>query len=264
MTKVLLAEFRRAINIWCVLGIFGVAFSICFDSWNDLLINLENNNGYVHYFFWNSAYGGMCRNYLLPVFATFPFAASLCNERKGKAVAYIVSREGRKRYGFAKYFVNAVSGGAVVAIGTALVLGVLLIQFPMTNSEFQDVQVADLFHDWAAVHRPMEYCMVQIGLGFFRGIIWSSIALLISVYIQDPFVVTVSPYVGNYAFVHMSRLMQFDDRYRFDMILLGRSVIRSSLNTVAIAFIGTMSIAIIVGIVFVRKMARRLGDGSIH
>lgn len=267
MTKILSAEFRRAMNIWFVLGIAGVAFSICFDSWNDLIRSLENNNGYVHYFFWNSAFGGMCRAYLLPVFATFPFAASFIHERKSRSTAYIVSREGRKRYAIAKYVVNAISGGAVVAIGTALVLALLWVVFPMTDMtdpDIWDVQAADLFHSWLAVHHPVKYCIVEICLGFFRGIIWSGIALLISVYIQDSFVVTVSPYVGSYAFVQFCRLLQIDNGCRLDMILSGRVVIHSSLNTVVIALICTMIIALMAGILFVRKIERGLGNGSIH
>lgn len=264
MTKVFSAEFRRAMNIWCILGIFGVAFSICFDSWNDLIRSLENNDGDVHYFFWNSAFGGMCRTYLLPIFATFPFATSFSNERKSKSVAYIVSREGRKRYCITKYIVNAISGGVVVAIGTAFVLLMLSITFPMTNLDFQDVQVADMFHSWLAVYRPMVYCIVEICLGFCRGIIWSSIALLISVYIEDPLVVIVSPYMVSYAFVQFCRLLQIDNKYRLDMILIGRTVINSSWNTMTIALTSTLIIVFIIGIVFVKKLVRRLRDGTIN
>lgn len=96
MIKVFLSEYRRTVNIWLVFGILGVAFSICFDSWNDLMAGIENHSGYVHYYFWNSAFGGMCREHFLPIFAAFPFAASFCYERKSKAIAYIVSREGKK------------------------------------------------------------------------------------------------------------------------------------------------------------------------
>ena len=107
MIKVFLSEYRRTVNIWLVFGILGVAFSICFDS-----------------------FGGMCREHFLPIFAAFPFAASFCYERKSKAIAYIVSREGKKRYCVAKYIVNAISGGMVIAIGTAVVLLLLSTMFP--------------------------------------------------------------------------------------------------------------------------------------
>ena len=264
MIKVLFVEYRRTLNVWFLFGILGVIFSICFDSWNDLMLGLENHRGYVHYYFWNSAFGGMCREHLLPVFAAFPFAASFCQERKNKAVDYIVFREGRKRYCAAKYIANAISGGLVVAIGTAMVLLLLSAIFPMANSDLADAVPTDLFHDWLAVHYPMKYAIVEVCLGFFRGIIWSSMALFISVYIDDPFVVTISPYVGYYVFAQFCRLMQVDNRYRLDMILIGRTVIHSSGNTVWIAGIAVMAIVIVLGIVFVRKVERGLQNAGYY
>lgn len=263
MKKIFLAEFKRTMNIWFVLGIFGAAFSICFDSWNDLVRAWQNNTGTVHYIFWNSAFGGMCRGHLLPVFTAFPFAASFISERKGKIMPYIVSREGKKRYCTVKYIVNAVSGGAVAALGTALVL-LLLIKFPMTDFSNLDARITDPFHDWLAVHRPVQYCAIQICFAFFRGVIWASAALLVSVYIEDTFVVTVSPYVGSYVFTQLNRLMQIDSRYRLDDILIGKSVIHSSWNTVLAAFICTIIIIFAIGMVFIKKIAGGLGNGTIH
>ena len=106
--------------------------------------------------------------------------------------------------------------------------------------------------------------MVEICLGFFRGIIWSSIALLISVYIDDPFVVTISPYVGHYAFTQFCRLLQIDNGYRLDMILIGRTVIQSSWNTVRIACTAAMVITAMIGIVFARKVERGMQNGILY
>lgn len=80
MIKNILAESMRAMNVGEFLGVIGVILSICFDSWNDLVRAFVNQNGCVHYFFWNSAYGGVCRIYLLPVFAAFPYAAQRYND----------------------------------------------------------------------------------------------------------------------------------------------------------------------------------------
>ncbi|MBD5542888.1 MAG: hypothetical protein HDR01_01245 [Lachnospiraceae bacterium] len=261
MRKVLKAEIQRAVNLGWIIGIIGIIFSICFDSWNDLIQQIKNSNGYVHYFFWNSAFGGMCRTYLLPVFATLPFAASFCKERKNNAIAFIVSREGRKKYCLVKYLVNMLSGGFVVAIGTAILLFMLLLMFPMTGSDYQDVTTADMFHAWAAVNSPMQYCIVEIVLGFCRGIIWSSVALLISLYVNDSFVVTASPYLFSYVFVQLGRLLQINNTYRIDMILIGRTVIKSSWNTVVIGMVCSAIITIFIGIVFVKKLSGELRDG---
>lgn len=95
MNKVIRAEFGRTINAGLIIAIAGIIFSICFDSFNDLIACLRNGQGYVGYFFSNAAFGGMCTHYMLPVFTALPFSVSLCQERNNKAVSYIVSREGK-------------------------------------------------------------------------------------------------------------------------------------------------------------------------
>ena len=57
MKKVFAVEMKRAINIGWIISILGVCFSICFDSWNDLMRALTSHTGSIHYFFWNSLRG---------------------------------------------------------------------------------------------------------------------------------------------------------------------------------------------------------------
>ena len=116
MSRVFINEWKRAINISAVIAVIGVMFCICFDSWNDLVSAMQSGNAVwcVYYFISNSAFGGMCRNYILPVFAALPFAASFYEERNSRAVAYIASRDGMAGsciwYSFADFiFANAIS-----------------------------------------------------------------------------------------------------------------------------------------------------------
>lgn len=122
MKKVFAVEMKRAINIGWIISILGVCFSICFDSWNDLMRALTSHTGSIHYFFWNSSWGGVCRTYFLPIFAAIPFATSFCKEYKNHSLSFIVSREGKKRYCTVKYVINALCGGVTVAIGTGVLL----------------------------------------------------------------------------------------------------------------------------------------------
>lgn len=137
MKKVFAVEMKRAINIGWIISILGVCFSICFDSWNDLMRALTSHTGSIHYFFWNSSWGGVCRTYFLPIFAAIPFATSFCKEYKNHSLSFIVSREGKKRYCTVKYVINALCGGVTVAIGTGVLLLALSFVLPMADSTFQ-------------------------------------------------------------------------------------------------------------------------------
>ena len=157
MNKVIRAEFGRTINAGLIIAIAGIIFSICFDSFNDLIAGLRNGQGYVGYFFSNAAFGGMCTKYMLPVFTALPFSVSLCQERNNKAVSYIVSREGKNRYIFAKFIVSAISGGFVAVCGTVLLFLMLAMRFPIAGDEFEGAVVSDYFHEWSAVYYPQLY-----------------------------------------------------------------------------------------------------------
>lgn len=47
MNKVIRAEFGRTINAGLIIAIAGIIFSICFDSFNDLIAGLRNGQGYA-------------------------------------------------------------------------------------------------------------------------------------------------------------------------------------------------------------------------
>ena len=136
MIRIFINEWKRAVNTSSAIGIIGVMFCICFDSWNDLVSAMQSGSTVwcVYYFTSNSAFGGMCRNYILPVFAALPFAASFCEERNNRVVAYIASREGTQRYGAVKYIVNILIGGLVVAFGTVLLI--LFFMLVVVHLEF--------------------------------------------------------------------------------------------------------------------------------
>lgn len=268
MSRVFINEWKRAINISAVIAIIGVVFCICFDSWNDLVGAMQSGNAVwcVYYFMSNSAFGGMCRNYILPVFAALPFATSFCEERNNKAVAYIASREGMRRYGTVKYIVNILMGGLVVAFGTVLLILFLRMRFQMTN-DYYNVSVAgtaDILHKWLAVHYPVRYCMTEAALGFMRGMIWSGASMFVSLYLTDRLVITMFPFLGSYVIVRISQMLSIDDNWRFDQILIGRTVIRDSAYTVMIAAIITSILVFLIGICFTKKLVKGFRDGAFY
>ncbi len=268
MSRVFISEWKRAINTSAVIAMIGVMFCICFDSWNDLAGAMESGNTVwcVYYFMSNSAYGGMCRNYILPVFSALPFAASFCEERNSKAVAYIASREGMRRYGTVKYIVNILMGGLVAALGTILLILFLRMRFQMTSDYYETsaAGTADLFHKWLAIHHPVRYCMIEAALGFMRGMIWAGASMFVSLYLTDPLVITMFPFLGSYVVVRISQILSLDADWRFEQILIGRTVIGDSGYTVMIAAIVSGILVFLMGLCFKEKLVKGLRDGMFY
>ena len=208
----------------------------------------------------------MCRNYILPVFAVLPFATSFCEERNSREVAYIASREGIRRYGAVKYIVNILMGGLVVAFGTILLILFLRMRFQMTSDDYKTfaADTADLFHKWLAVHYPIRYCMTEAVLGFMRGMLWAGVSMFVSLYLTDRFVITMFPFLGSYVTVRISQILSLDANWRFDQILIGRTVIQDSGYTVMIAAIVSGILVFLIGICFTEKLVKGLRDGMFY
>ena len=266
MKRVFASEWKRAMNPGIIAAVIGIAFCICFDSWNDLINAVQNRNPAfcVYYFMTNSAFGGMCRLYILPVFTTFPFAASFCEERNSRAVTYIVSREGVKSYSTVKYVVNAVVGGLTAASATALLLLLLLTRMPMTLDSTSAAGAGELFHTWTAIHHPFWYGVTETALGFMRGMIWASTAMTVSLFVTDKFVITMFPFLGSYVITKVAQILSIQNEIRLDLLLIGRIVIKNSGVTVVIAAVASCILVAVMGKFFTTEIARGHKDGTLY
>lgn len=256
-------EFKRIGNLGMLVSIVGIIVCICFDSWNDLINGLKMNIGTVHYFFQNSAFGGVCRSYLLPVFITIPFSFSFCREYNSNIFPFIVAREGKREYCIIKYTVNALAGGIAAAAATGILFVFLASQFPIIDEVDETIVMADRFHYWIAMHHPYQYGIIEVLNGFLSGVLWSSIALCVSAYIPNSIVTMTSPYFASFVFAHGFRLLGIDNRYWFTKWLTGYSIIGSSTETLVLSAIVIAVLSAVLFIIFYKRIMRRI-EYEIH
>ena len=81
---------------------------------------------------------------------------------------------------------------------------------------------------------------------------------------MDRFVITMFPFLGSYVIVRISQLLSLDADWRFDQILIGRTVIRDSRCTVTIAAIVSGILVFLMGVCFTEKLAKGLRDGMFY
>lgn len=257
------AELKRILNIGMLVAIVGMILCICFDSWNDLIRAIEIKQGTVHYFFQNSAFGGVCRSYLFPIFTTLPFAFSFCREYNSNIFPFIVLREGKKEYCVIKYIVNIVAGGIAAAAATGILFLFLAAQFPIAEEVDETIVMADRFHYWIAMHHPYQYGVIEVLNGFLSGVLWSGIALCVSAYIPNSIVAMTSPYFASFAITHSLRLIGIDNKYWLPKWLTGYSIIDSSAKTLALSAITIAAVSVILFAIFYKRIVRRI-ENEMH
>ena len=82
------------------------------------------------------------------------------------------------------------------------------IRLQMTSDYYKASaeSAVDLFHKWLAVHYPVLYCVTEAALGFMRGMIWAGASMFVSLYLTDPLVITMFPFLGSYVVVRISQI----------------------------------------------------------
>lgn len=252
-------ELTRALGVSFFVSILGVVFSILFDSWNDFLsaMNGNVNNAYtVSYFFMNSAYGGVCRSYFLPIFAAIPYAASFSDEQNSGAFSSIIFRKGKMRYAVCKFLVNALVGGIVVSSAIIILMILLSSVLPMGTELIADnsTDKSYMFHLWYAFNQPFTYALIEIANGFLIGMLWASCAIVVSTAIQNKLVIIVSPYLTSFILTHTLRLTRLRPDWRLDYWLTGRYLIKSSIYTLFLSTVAIFLICFVMGKLFVHKV----------
>ena len=72
------------------------------------------------------------------------------------------------------------------------------------------------------------------------------------------------PFLGSYVIVRASQIVSLDANWRFDQILIGRTVIQNSGYTVmAAAFVSGM-VVLLMGAYFTERLAKGLRDGTFY
>ena len=96
---------------------------------------------------------------------------------------------------------------------------------------------------------------------------WDDMAgasMFVSLYVRDRFVITMFPFLGSYVIVKASQIASLDANWRFDQILIGRTVIHNSGYTVMAAAFVSGILVFLMGVYFTERLARGLRDGMFY
>lgn len=167
-----------------------------------------NCNPYDALLYVHSGFFGL----LAPLIATLPFGDSMVLDRAQGYLRNILLRTTFRRYFAAKFFVNLLAGGLAVAIPVLLVFiyanliyprGILPIdQARMTPGGYPNGPFKELYRS-----APDLYALFRIGLAFLFGAIYANVGLLISLLVNNRYVVLATPFllamVGNFVLANL-------------------------------------------------------------
>jgi hypothetical protein len=132
----------------------------------------------------------------MPIIAAFPFIIPFCSERTSGLMRFTITRTGKYRYYFSKFFTAFLCGGFAVMLGLLIYgLAVRIIFIPLNEYE---ISAGDM--DWIFTNGKSELYMVcQIFLSaFLYGAVSAMPAFFLSSICKNPYLITCIPFMIAY------------------------------------------------------------------
>ena len=130
----------------------------------------------------------------LPIIVAFPFMMSFCAERNNGLMRFTITRIGKYKYYFSKFFASLISGGLAVLLGVLFFGVISAIFFP--NIESYNIP-ADELNYMLLNNLPVTVFKI-LGSAFVYGAISALPAFLLSSFCKNPYIITCVPFLFVY------------------------------------------------------------------
>lgn len=137
----------------------------------------------------NGALNGFYESMVLPVTAAFPFVFAFAAERNSGNMRLTISRIGRRKYYFSKFFSALLCGGICTMLGVIVFAGLVLVLFPSTPPEL----LAEFLPDGAFL------TIVKKTLSaFVCGAVSALPAFFMCSFCVNPYIILCVPFMLNF------------------------------------------------------------------
>ena|GEM_PF-2446825 len=265
--RTVIADIKRALRFPILIAILVVILSFILDNYGDLLVAFENPERAkevisVFYYYFNAvSFGGMFTRYLFVLIAAVPFGAQYARERQSGMTVFLIHRSGQRNYCISKMLTAALTGGLALCLGSLIFVAGLSTRLqlivPLNLTEFVWLPYCSLLSSGGGV----PYFAAALYLMFLTGALWASVAMCVSAFTSDPYVVIASPFLISFLQMQFSRLLKLPDTARLELLLCGRAQWGS--DSVSLFLIGLVIALIWVGLTFIFycRVKRRVQDG---
>lgn len=188
------SELKRAIiskNMAISIFICIVSFFLNFDFIYSLLTYSERG---VTYFYNWSVYGGII-SLLFIIIATIPFATSYIDDCSLDYYSSVKDKIGGFKYIITKFVVNFIAGGLVIFIPFILYFLFLLVSKGVSLIDLDYATEVNILLRHIFEQSQIQYMLLNIILSSIAGATFSTVALAVSIYIKNKYLVMIFPFL---------------------------------------------------------------------
>ena len=243
-------HLRQAIiSIRFVLSVCGVTLVMLFTIWD-----LEVYEYADAIYFYGLALGGGIFVLITGILPLFPFATSFATEWNNRATNFWMVRTGVRNYSVSKVLASGISGFLTTAIGLVVFTLLMRIRLPL----FVQSSTGDPYEYLLLVEMPISYLFFHITHISLTAALFAVIALWVSTYLPNKFVVLAAPLVLYFIVHRFTTQLDIPEYLKAMNIVEGMYNAGSPIATLLIK-LGTVFIfCLLMGYGTVRQIRRRV------
>lgn len=224
---------KAAVKEGALAAALGVILCICLDTWDQVPFLWTADDAVDVFYYWFNAFtfGGFYSIFVTPMLACIPYAASFCEEYNSNMLRTLLAKADTKTYCISKSIVTALSGGMSLAAGGSIfVLGASFFTELVNRNKLGEYSGLP-YYKYMQEGNGIKYFAAVIFLLFLTGMLWSSVALLVSAYTHNRYVVFAAPLLLSFFLVRFNILLGMPDYMCLNLLLQARSIIGTEEQT---------------------------------
>lgn len=203
---------------------------------------------------------GWFRN-LIFILAAVPFACSYCRDVSGHFREAVLCRVDVEQYAWSKVLCNAAVSFLVTFTGFMMSAAVFRIFFSFSYYEkFGEINASGIYGELLSGTYPVLFVLIRVVLFSCGAMLWSTVALMVSAWKSDVFVVVSVPYLASYLVERLERGWQ--SWMSIDICISGEQMIPGGWRAnLLYGILFMILMTLLAGRVFVWKVKRSVRGG---
>lgn len=185
---------------------------------------LQEHQGIAYYLGTTLRYGVNYKLFL--IFMTMGYAIDFPFDWKNNAVPAVVRRLGINSYSTIQVVIAALSGGLAAGAGFLIYIFALRSRLPIIATGegmelMHDFLIGMPYHMGISTQDIQIYIVCITTLLFLSGVAGTAIAMAVSVYLNNAYIVLVAPFLLHRVYIEIAKVFQIPAEFRVDLWFAG-------------------------------------------
>lgn len=195
---------------------------------------------------------------MVTIAASISFGIQFSEEWKAGVAPHLIRNMGMTRYTLSYSIFATVSGGGIAMMGFLLYAIYMKSHIDFLNQNAANPTMQEMMYAFTLKDKSgVQFVVVMALIMFVFGAVSAVVALCVSTFTDNKYLVVFAPYLVYRGYVELSKIIALPKEWRLDYYLTGRVNIGNNFTEFVLIIIGSLFAIILVGQKLFKKGVRR-------